>query len=80
MRASLLEDLLDAINRIPKEEWEGAALRFERPRMKDRAVSMSFIHAFVGSLKAVFPDYARLNSYMVRIVVNVLKTFLDDSS
>ena len=44
----------------------GCQKQFERPPLKNRAVSLTFIEELVRSLRAVQPDgYAQLNSYMI---------------
>ena len=63
---TLLGKLLLAIEKIPAETWQDAALTFQRPALQDRAVTFSFIQKFVVSLAAFMPEmYERLNSYMI---------------
>ena len=65
-REPLIVKLLGVIRLVPHVEWQAAALRFVRPTLKDRAVSLAFIEEIVRSLKELRPmDYGSLNSYML---------------
>jgi hypothetical protein len=62
----ILQKLLRAIESIPQQRWLDAATEFRRPPIEDRAVSQSFLHELMRSLKCASPQtYTQLNSYMI---------------